>query len=177
MTTAAPIPAEARGYQGHRAGPVTRGVAAALDAAVVGVMLAAGYLTWAGVLWLLDPRGFHLPTTTTFFNLTAVLSTLTAYLALGWATSGRTYGAHVMGLRVVDHRGRRLPVLVALARAGFCAVFPIGLFWCAVSRQRRSVQDVVLRTSVVHDWSRHAPWVRGPAGGQPGPAVPVGPQA
>ena len=171
MTTAAPIPAEARGYQGHRAGPVTRTVAAALDAAVVAVLLASGYLTWAGVLWLVDPRGFHLPTTTAFFNLTAVLGTLTVYLALGWATSGRTYGAHVMGLRVVDHRGRRLPVLVALARAGFCAVFPIGLFWCAVSRQRRSVQDVVLRTSVVHDWSRHAPWVRVPS------APPAGPPA
>ena len=166
MTTAAPIPAEARGYQGHRAGPVTRTVAAAVDAAVVGVLLASGYLTWAGVLWLLDPRSFHLPTTTTFFNLTAMLGVLTAYLALGWATTGRTYGAHGMGLRVVDHRGRRLPVLVAAARAGFCAIFPIGLFWCAVSRQHRSVQDVVLRTSVVHDWNRHAPWIHGPAGPQ-----------
>ena len=164
MTTAAAIPAEARGYQGHRAGPVTRTVAAGLDGAVVAVLLAGGYLTWACVLWMLDPRSFHLPTTSTFFNLAAVLGVLTTYLFLGWATSGRTYGAHVMGLRVVDHRGRRLPVLVAAARAAFCALFPIGLMWCAVSRERRSVQDVVLRTSVVHDWSRHAPWVRRPAG-------------
>ena len=174
MTTAAPIPAEARGYQGHRAGPVTRTVAAAIDAAVVGVLIAAGYLTWVGVIWLLDPRGFHLPNTSTFFNLGVVLGVLTGYLALGWATTGRTYGAHVMGVRVVNHRGRRLPVLTALVRAGFCAVFPIGLFWCAVSRQHRSVQDVVLRTSVVHDWSRHAPWFRGPTGG---PTDPAGPQA
>ena len=164
MTTAAPIPAEARGYQGHRAGPVTRTAAAALDAVVVGLMIAAGYLTWVGVIWLLDPRGFHLPNTSAFFNLTVVLGVMTGYLALGWATTGRTYGAHVMGLRVVNHRGRRLPVLTALARAGFCTVFPIGLFWCAVNRNNRSVQDVVLRTSVVHDWSRHAPWVKVPAG-------------
>jgi uncharacterized RDD family membrane protein YckC len=162
VTTAAPIPAEARGYQGHRAGPVTRVAASALDAVVVGVLIAAGYLTLVGVIWLLDPRGFHLPNTSTIFNLTVVLATLTGYLALGWATTGRTYGAHVMGLRVVDHRGRRLPVLTALARAGFCTVFPIGLLWCAVNRNNRSVQDVVLRTSVVHDWSRHAPWARVP---------------
>jgi len=69
----------------------------------------------------------------------------------------------VMGMRVVNHRGRRLPVLTALARAAFCTVFPIGLLWCAVSRENRSVQDMVLRTSVLHDWSRHAPWVHVPA--------------
>lgn len=168
MTTAAPIPAEARGYQGHRAGPVTRVAASALDAVVVGVLITAGYLTWVGVIWMLDPRGFHLPNTSTIFNLTVVLGVLTGYLALGWATTGRTYGAHVMGLRVVDHRGRRLPVLTALARAGFCTVFPIGLLWCAVNRNNRSVQDVVLRTSVVHDWSRHAPWSRLPGTAAPG---------
>ncbi len=39
-----------------------------------------------------------------------------------------------------------------MLRAGFCVVFPIGLFWCAVSRENRSVQDVVLRSSVIHDW-------------------------
>jgi uncharacterized RDD family membrane protein YckC len=168
VTTAAPIPAEARGYQGHRAGPVTRVAASALDAVVVGVLITAGYLTWVGVIWMLDPRGFHLPNTSTIFNLTVVLGVLTGYLALGWATTGRTYGAHVMGLRVVDHRGRRLPVLIALARAGFCTVFPIGLLWCAVNRNNRSVQDVVLRTSVVHDWSRHAPWSRLPGTAAPG---------
>jgi uncharacterized RDD family membrane protein YckC len=147
---------------GHRAGPVTRVVAAVVDAVVVAVIVAGGYLTWVGVIWLLDPRGFHLPNTSAFFNLTVVLGVLTGYLALGWATTGRTYGAHVMGLRVVNHRGRRLPALTALVRAAFCTVFPIGLLWCAVNRNQRSVQDMVLRTSVVHDWSRHAPWVRGP---------------
>ena len=30
--------------------------------------------------------------------------------------------------------------------------FPIGLFWCVVSPERRSVQDVVLWTRVVYDW-------------------------
>ena len=63
-----------------------------------------------------------------------------------------------MGLRVVNSRGRRLNPLIALARAVFCAFFPIGLFWCAVSRKRRSVQDLVLRTSVVYDWNPRAPW-------------------
>ena len=42
---------------------------------------------------------------------------------------------------------------IALLRAGLCALFPIGLLWCAGSREHRSLQDVVLGTLVIHDWS------------------------
>jgi hypothetical protein len=40
----------------------------------------------------------------------------------------------------------------ALVRAAFCVVFAVGLFWVLISGANRSVQDVVLRTSVVYDW-------------------------
>jgi hypothetical protein len=33
-------------------------------------------------------------------------------------------------------------------------VFPAGLLWCAVNARNRSLQDIVMRTSVVYDWSR-----------------------
>jgi uncharacterized RDD family membrane protein YckC len=59
-----------------------------------------------------------------------------------------------MGLHVVDRRGRNLRLGLALARAVFCVTFPVGLVWVAVSRENRSVQDLVLRTSVVYDWQR-----------------------
>jgi hypothetical protein len=36
-------------------------------------------------------------------------------------------------------------------------VFPIGVLWVAVNRENRSVQDIVLRTSVVYEWTSHAP--------------------
>jgi hypothetical protein len=32
-----------------------------------------------------------------------------------------------------------------------CTIFPIGLLWVLVSQENRSVQDVLLRTSVVYD--------------------------
>ena len=35
--------------------------------------------------------------------------------------------------------------------------FPVGLFWVAFSRENRSLQDVVLRTSVIHDWLIRVP--------------------
>jgi uncharacterized RDD family membrane protein YckC len=57
-----------------------------------------------------------------------------------------------MGLRVVSYRGGRMTLPGALLRAVFCAAVPIGLLWVAVSRENRSLQDVVLRTSVVYDW-------------------------
>jgi hypothetical protein len=37
-------------------------------------------------------------------------------------------------------------------RALLCVIFPVGLFWSAVSRGRRSVQDVLMRSVVVDDW-------------------------
>jgi hypothetical protein len=57
-----------------------------------------------------------------------------------------------MGLRVVDRRGRHPGLLVAAARAVLYVVFPIGLLWCAVSRSRRSLQDLLLLSTVIYDW-------------------------
>ena len=77
---------------------------------------------------------------------------MTSYLFLCFATTGRTVGDRLLGLRVVGARGSRMFWGIALVRAWFCAIFPLGLVWCAVSRENRSVQDLVLRTSVIHDW-------------------------
>ena len=85
-------------------------------------------------------------------SITTALFVATVYLFLSWWLFGRSYGDHVMGLRVVGRRGRRLGPLRSLLRAGFCVVFPIGLFWCLISPERRSVQDLVLWTRVVYDW-------------------------
>ena len=40
---------------------------------------------------------------------------------------GITYGNHVMGLRVINNKGRRLHPLGAFGRAAFCVILPIGL--------------------------------------------------
>ena len=78
------------------------------------------------------------------------------YLTVAWWLSGRSYGCLVMGLRVVNHRGGPLHLAGAFVRALFCAALPIGLLWVAVSRENRSVQDTVLRTSVIYDWQPRA---------------------
>ena len=139
-----PIPSEARQYQGQRAGLVTRLVAAAIDGILVGLVLLLGYAGFAGLLFLIDPRGFSFPEMGLFLSLSSAFVVLVIYLTVSWWISGRTYGALVMGLRVVGHRGENMRLLGALVRAVLCGVFPVGLLWAAVNKENRSVQDVLL---------------------------------
>jgi uncharacterized RDD family membrane protein YckC len=146
------IPSEARPYQGRRAGLISRALAVGIDAVVVVGLELALYAVWAGFRFLRDGREFRFPTVTLTGAITAGLLLFVVYAAIGWETTGRTYGGQVIGLRVVDRRGGRLRAAPALLRALLCVAFPLGLGWCLFSRENRSVQDLILGTSVVHDW-------------------------
>jgi uncharacterized RDD family membrane protein YckC len=148
------IPAEARSFQGQRAGIVTRVIANVIDAMVVTLTLIGIYLTGVAVAFLLDPRGFQFPRLPPLWLDIAVgLWLLGIYFTLSWAITGRTYGDHLMGLRVVGARGSKPHFITASVRAIFCVLFPIGLFWIIVSQGNRSLQDTFLRTSVIYDWT------------------------
>ncbi len=147
-----PVPREARPFQGHRAGLVTRAAAGAIDVGIVIIALGVCYLGVFAFLFLLEPRNFTAPRPSPGLVYAVGTLLLILYLAVCWMGNGRTYGDHVMGLRVVNHKGGRLHPLRALARAVFYAIFPIGLLWVLVSGQNRSLQDLVLRTSVIYDW-------------------------
>jgi uncharacterized RDD family membrane protein YckC len=147
-----PVPREARPYQGRRAGLITRSAAAAVDALVVVATLAVGYAGWVGLHFVIDPRGFELAGIEALPGVTWFLVVAVVYLTAAWSVTGRTYGCHLMGLRVVNRRGRHPGVLVAAARAVLYVLFPIGLLWCAVSRSRRSLQDLLLGSTVIYDW-------------------------
>jgi uncharacterized RDD family membrane protein YckC len=150
------VPARARRFQGERAGIVTRFIAAATDLAVVIGLIAGLYAVIFGVSFILRPRHPHWPELG--WSLPAALIIVSVpYLALSWATTGRTRGNALLGTRVVNRRGRRVGLLLATVRAVFCVVFPVGLFWCVVSSKKRSVQDVLLRTSVIYDWEHGVP--------------------
>jgi uncharacterized RDD family membrane protein YckC len=147
-----PVPREARPWQGQRAGLVTRLVAGALDAAIVWLVLLAGYFGLAALLFLVDPRSFSLPHAGLFFSLTAGFCVSLVYLTGAWAISGRTYGNLVMGLRVLGRGGRPLGLVGSATRALALLLLPAGVLWVAVSRDNRSLQDLALGTSVVYDW-------------------------
>jgi uncharacterized RDD family membrane protein YckC len=144
------VPVEARGFQGSRAGIVSRLLANTIDFAVLLLILGAIYFGWSAVLFLRRGSAFRFPTVTyaNVYVVGAIVFSL--YFAILWWTTGRTYGDHVLGLRVVNRKGERLGLGISLVRGVLCVHFPFLLFWAAVNN--RSVQDVVVRTSVIYDW-------------------------
>lgn len=147
------VPHAAQRFQGQRAGVVTRTIAGGIDYLLVTVAVLATYAGIGLVLFLIDPRTARFPQWHLYEFVLLGAVYFVAYLTPTWYLTGRSVGARVMGVRVVNFNGDRLFFVGALLRALFYVVFPIGLFWCAVNRHNRSIQDVVLRTSVIHDWS------------------------
>jgi uncharacterized RDD family membrane protein YckC len=161
------VPSDVVDYQGTRAGFVSRAVAASIDVLLV-------FLTVLGtiaVVWMLsfivDPISSNAPAAQQGERLPSVLAMVlygyvlnVAYWTICWATSGRTIGNLIMGLRVVNFRGRHPRWFGAFLRASFCTIFPWGILWVIPSGANRSVQDVVLRTSVIYDWVISIPGFR-----------------
>ncbi|AQT82153.1 hypothetical protein B1R94_27230 [Mycolicibacterium litorale] len=133
------------------AGIVSRGLAALVDMVVVIATMGGLYLGLVLTTLVVNPAAFRFPAPNLIFStaMTFVVSVL--YLTVCWTLSGRTVGAVLLGVRVTARRGEPLRVAVAALRAAACVLFPIGLLWVAVDRQRRSVQDIVLTSRVVYD--------------------------
>jgi uncharacterized RDD family membrane protein YckC len=79
------------------------------------------------------------------------------YLVASWTAAGRTYGDQLLGLRVLDRDGGTVNWPIAVLRALLYLVFPLGLLWILVDPRNRSVQDIVLRTTVIYDWRLSLP--------------------
>jgi len=152
---AAPSEAVAAGsrssIQGIRAGLVTRSLANIADLVVVTLVVAGAYTAVAATRFLLGPTTFRFPAPSPETLLLLGLCVQALYFAATWAVVGGTYGDRLLGLRVTSDRGARLGWGRSAVRAVLCTLFPIGLIWVLVSRQNRSVQDLLLRTSVVYD--------------------------
>jgi uncharacterized RDD family membrane protein YckC len=146
------VPKEARPYQGTVAGIFTRTVANTIDGFVVGAAVIGGYIGFVAVLFVIAPRDFEAPDLSVAWFGIAYFDLLVVYFTACWWLSGRTLGDHVMGIRVITGKRRRLRFIRSFLRALLCVVFPVGLLWCVVGPRRRSVQDLLLHTSVIYDW-------------------------
>jgi uncharacterized RDD family membrane protein YckC len=137
--------------RGRRAGVVTRCLANVVDAATVTLILAAGYVAFTATRFLLSPTRFRFPAPSLVVLIVAGLCVLTVYFAVTWTAVGGTYGDRMLGLRVIDDGGGLLGWRRAVVRAVLCTVFLPGVLWVLVSRENRSVQDLLVRSSVVYD--------------------------
>ena len=144
--------ARAHSLQGFRAGFVSRLAADTIDVIVV-VAIEFGLLLLATVIRYLFTRDFKLLGLPTWLTLGIFWVIAVVYLTSGWATTGKTLGKQVAGVRVVQASGGRLPSGRALVRAVLYAVFPAGLVWSLISRKNASAQDLLLGTVVVYDWA------------------------
>jgi uncharacterized RDD family membrane protein YckC len=150
--TSTVLPRAAAEQQGRPAGVVSRTVTMVIDAIVVVAQGAVLYAIVAAIRLMRQPRAFTWPKVT-WPEAVAVLGVLCViYLTWGWTSTGRTIGDRLMGLRVVDRHGDRLHFVRAFLRAVVCALFPLGLYWCVVSRRSSSIQDLVFGTAALYDW-------------------------
>ena len=135
----------------RNAGVVTRVLAACVDLLTVVAATILLDLGAAGVRFVWSPVTFRWPQPGVAVSGLVVIGVGVLYLSVAWATTGRTYGERLLGLRVLSRRHTLLGWTRAIARAITCVIFPVGLVWSAFSAHRHSLQDVVFRTVVVYD--------------------------
>ena len=134
------------------AGIASRTAANIIDFVVTASLLAAAYVGYATVRFLLRPRSFTFPAPSLLLVIVAGSVLAGLYFAVCWATTGRTYGALVLGLRVITRGRDHVRPVTGILRAAACVLIPVGLVWSGVDRRRRSLQDILFRTTVVYDW-------------------------
>jgi uncharacterized RDD family membrane protein YckC len=144
-------------FQDRPAGIVSRSLACGIDAVVVLTLLVVVWGAAAAVLFLRRPSAFTMPSPS--WGVVGVAGVLVSavYLTVCWATSGRSYGDQLLGLRVTTSRAGRLGWTRSALRAAAYVVFPLGLAWVLVDPFNRSLQDLVVRSRVVYDWVPRVP--------------------
>jgi len=80
----------------------------------------------------------------------------TLYFTFFWGLMGKTPGGIVLGLRIIDARGKRPSYLRAFWRFLVEFVGPLflvfGGLWILIHPQRRAWWDILAGTYVVYDW-------------------------
>ncbi|HEY1278404.1 MAG TPA: RDD family protein [Acidimicrobiales bacterium] len=151
------------GLQGHYAGVVTRVSAFVIDVVVsVGLFLLFlllfrvgwEYITNHTITW-----GDHRIITIAWFALWAIV-----YFAHPWATSGRSLGMAIVGLRVVRADGTPVSfgrAVVRIVTLPLSLIFlGIGFLIMLVQPERRALHDLIAGTAVVYSWDARAARLR-----------------
>ncbi len=142
---------EVRARLGRRAGIVSRLLADAIDLVAVVAIGFLALLVASAIKGLFSGEiEFVSAPQPIRGTLAAVL--LVVYLGYGWGLEGRTLGKTAMGLRVVRDDGSDVSPVRGMVRAVLYFLVLPGILWALVSRRNASLQDLVLRTSVVYDW-------------------------
>jgi uncharacterized RDD family membrane protein YckC len=123
-----------------------------IDFVAVGMLLFGILVGTASVRYFFT-GDFEMPQIGAVFSAAAYPFVAIVYLTFFWSATGRSIGKHLLGLRVVRDNGASVGVPRAAQRSLICVFFGVpSLGWAAVSRRNAGIHDLVVRTSVVHDW-------------------------
>ena len=149
--------------QGHYAGAVTRLVAFLVDQTVATALFsfATAALTFVVALVTGDQITFEYPP----LLLAASFAVwLFLYYSYPWATSGKTFGMALLGLRVVLRDGApagvKAAVLRTLALPLSFLLLGLGFVGIVTNREHRALHDRIAGTVVVYDWDARAARLR-----------------
>ncbi len=140
---------------GEYAGPASRLVAYGVDlvvSAILLVVMVAGFLAFFDIV-----TGAEIELqVATEIGAPATAIWLFLYFFVSWATTGKTPGMSLFGVRVVQRDGNVLGVgraaVRTLALPLSFLVFGLGLIGIAIGKEHRALHDVIAGTTVVYDW-------------------------
>ncbi len=149
--------------QGRLAGFPSRVLADFIDVAIAfGIFV----LIYSGlsILWdFFQSDTIQIKVQSPGINASGMALTALIYFTLGWASTGRTIGKQIMGLRAVCRDGTPMHTGRALGRAALCVAFYPFVMWTVLfSRRNAGIHDMICKTVVVYDWipetaKRHLP--------------------
>jgi uncharacterized RDD family membrane protein YckC len=149
--------------QGRLAGFPSRVLADVIDVAIAFAIFVAIY-SGISIIWdFFNSDTIQISVQSPGINASGMTLTAIIYFTLGWASTGRTIGKQIMGLRVVCRDGTPLRTGRALGRAFLCVIFWYLVMWTVlISRRNAGIHDMICKTVVVYDWipetaKRHLP--------------------
>ena len=149
--------------QGRRAGFASRVLADVIDLAIAFAIFVAIYIGVNILVDFFNSDPIKIEGQSLGLNAPGMWITFVVYLSLGWASTGRTIGKQVMGLRAVRRDGTSLRTGQAIGRAFLCATFPVPMMVTVpFSRRNAGIHDMICKSVVVYDWipesaKRHLP--------------------
>jgi uncharacterized RDD family membrane protein YckC len=163
--------------QGNYSGAVSRLVAYGLDLVISSLLFTLALAAVNFVVSILIGHAVHWSRSNSVVVSVIYAVWLFLYFAYSWATTGRTPGMVVMGIRVVRADGGHAEAWRAVVRT---LVLPISLalWWLSlplilVQREHRAPHDLVAGTAVVYAWdARAAKWRMLARARAPGQQVP-----
>jgi uncharacterized RDD family membrane protein YckC len=148
---------------GQYAGFVSRLLAFVLDIVVSLGLFALGVALFSSIVGLLAGHSYNVDRhgliVEVLFGVWAFI-----YFAFQWASSGRTLGMALFGIRVVMKDGREIGRWQAIERTAALPLsfllLGIGFLISLFQRERRALHDLIAGTCVVYSWDARAARLR-----------------